>query len=109
MSWASMDLDVSITTTMSRPRRSIFCKSYPYCGRASAVINSATARITQLNRTFRRAAEIPTVSADSNRVWMNCASNRCRCRDAHQKNNASAGNASSNHNKPGCSNLMGAS
>ena len=92
---ASMDFEVSTATTMSSPRCSTSSKSNPCCGRASATIKSATARITSANRIFRRAGEMPTVSDESNRASMNCASNFCRARSRHQKNSASAGGTTS--------------
>ena len=107
MSAASMLLEVSTATTMSRPRCSTSCKSNPRCGRASAKIKNATARITSAKRIFCRAGEIPTVNCDNNRASMNCASNFCRVRIAHQKNTASAGGTTSSSQRIcGCSNLI---
>ena len=40
MSVASMDFEVSIATTMSKPFCSTSCRSYPCCGRARAMIKA---------------------------------------------------------------------
>ena len=69
--------------------------SYPYCGRASVMINSATAAINSANRNFLRAGEMPAVSVASSRASRNCVSNLRRDALPHQKNNASAGGTTS--------------
>jgi len=68
MSVASMLLEVSTATTMSKPRCSTSCRSNPCCGLASVMTNNATANTRQPNRIFFRAGEMPTVNVESNRV-----------------------------------------
>ena len=61
MSSASMLLEVSMATTMSKPRWLISCQSKPHCGRARARMRQTTASTRHPRRIFCRWGEMPTV------------------------------------------------
>ena len=66
------------------------------------MIKNATAKIKNAKRIFLRVGEMPTVNCDSNRARINCVSNFCRARVAHQKNNVIAGGKTSSSQRNLC-------